>query len=154
MAFQCKKLHAVREAAASAGIPLVINARTDTYLVTILDPDAQFKETVKRANAYMQAGADCIFIPGRLDAAMISRLVTAIDAPLNVLASPVTPSVPELKALGVARLSIGAGGFRSAMACVGKIAAELAERGTYEALFSDTLTKSEVDSLLKPGISK
>jgi 2-methylisocitrate lyase-like PEP mutase family enzyme len=154
MTFQCKKLQAIREAAASAGIPLVINARVDTYLVPIHDPDARFNETVKRANAYRQAGADCIFIPGSLDAAIISRLVAAIDAPLNVLASPVTPSVPELKALGVARLSIGAGGFRSAMACVGKIAAELAERGTYEALFSDTLTKAEVDSLLKPCISK
>lgn len=154
MTFQCKKLQAVREAAVFDGIPLVINARTDTYLVPFHDPDAQFSETVKRANAYRQAGADCIFIPGKLDGAIIARLVAAIDAPLNILASPITPSVPELKALGVARLSIGAGGFRSAMACTGKIAAELAGQGTYEALFSDTLTKAEVDSLLKPGISK
>ena len=152
--FQCEKLNAVREAATSVGIPLVINARTDTYLVPFHDPDARFEETVKRANAYRQAGADCIFIPGRLDSEMIARLVAAIDAPLNILACPVTPSVPELKKLGVARLSIGPGAFRAALARIAKIAAELAAHGTYEALFSESLTKSEIDSLLKTGIGK
>jgi 2-methylisocitrate lyase-like PEP mutase family enzyme len=149
--FHCEKLQAVRETAASAGIPLVINARTDTYLIPFSDPDAQFHETVQRANAYRQAGADCIFIPGRLDGEMISRLVAAIAAPINIFATPVTPSVPELKKLGVARLSIGPGAFRTALACTRKIAAELAAHGTYGALFGETLTKAEVDSLLKPG---
>lgn len=148
--FQCEKLKAVRAAAASVGIPLVMNARTDTYLIRFSDPEAQFQETVKRANSYRQAGADCIFIPGWLDGEMIARLVAAIDAPINIFASPVTPTVPELNKLGVARLSIGPGAFRTALACTKKIAAELAEHGTYETLFSDTLTKADVDSLFKP----
>jgi 2-methylisocitrate lyase-like PEP mutase family enzyme len=76
-------------------------------------------------------------------------LVSAINAPLNIFASPVTPNVPELEKLGVARLSIGAGGFRAALACVKKIATELAGPGTYQALFGATLTKMEVDTLLR-----
>ena len=146
--FQCEKLKAVREVASSFGIPLVINARTDTYLVPFSNPDVQFQETVKRANSYRQAGADCIFIPGWLDGEIIARLVAAINAPINIFASPVTPAVPELKQLGVARLSIGPGAFRTALACTRKIAVELAGHGTYETLFNETLTKAEVDSLL------
>jgi 2-methylisocitrate lyase-like PEP mutase family enzyme len=152
MILQTEKIEAVREAADSAGIHLVINARTDTCLVPFQDADARFRETVKRANSYVQAGADCIFVPGRLDGSIIARLVAEIDAPLNILASPVTPNVSELKALGVARLSIGAGGFRTAMAAVKKVATELAEFGTYETLFRETLSKAEVDSMLKSGV--
>ena len=109
---------------------------------------------MQRANSYRQAGADCIFIPGQLDAGMIARLVAAIDAPLNIFATPVTPTVPELKKLGVSRLSIGPGAFRTALASTRKIAVELAGHGTYEALFGETLTKAEVDSLLEPGSSE
>lgn len=146
---QADKIEAVREAADFAGIHLVINARTDTFLTPFQDEDARFRETVKRASSYVQAGADCIFVPGRLDGTIIARLATEIEAPLNILASPVTPNVSELKALGVARLSIGAGGFRTAMAAVKKVATELAELGTYEALFSETMSKAEVENLLK-----
>lgn len=153
MGFQCEKLQAVRDVATSLGIPLVINARTDTYLVPSHDPDVRFQETVKRANAYRKAGADCIFIPGGLDGELIARLVAAIDAPINIFATPVTPAVPELNELGVARLSMGPGAFRTALACTRKIAAELAAHGTYQALFNDTLTKAEVDALFKSGIS-
>ena len=152
MSLQLEKLQAVRKAADSAGVHLVINARTDTYMTPFHDPEEQFLEAVKRANAYRQAGADCIFLPGRLDGAIIARLVAAIDAPINVFASPVTPNVPELKALGVARLSIGAGGFRAALACLRKIARELAVTGTYQEMFNQTLSKAEVDSLLKTGM--
>ncbi|QEM67145.1 isocitrate lyase/phosphoenolpyruvate mutase family protein [Geobacter sp. FeAm09] len=145
---QCEKLHAVREAADALGIPLVINARTDTYLTPFQDPETQFRETVKRANAYREAGADCIFVPGRLDRDLIARLVATIHAPLNIFATPVTPSVPELNKMGVARLSIGPGAFRAALAGTARIAAELAGEGTYKTLFGEALTKAEVENLL------
>jgi 2-methylisocitrate lyase-like PEP mutase family enzyme len=150
---QVEKLKAVRKAADSAGVHLVINARTDTFMVPFADADAQFKETLQRAVAYRQAGADCIFIPGRLDGAVIAKLVAAIDAPINIFASPATPSVPELQAMGVKRLSIGPGAFRAALGCVKKIADELATSGTYQTLFTDPLTKAEIDGLLNqvPG---
>lgn len=154
MSLQLEKLEAVRKAADSAGIHLVINARTDTYMIPFPDPEDQFREAIRRANAYRQAGADCIFIPGWLGGAIIARLVAAIDAPINIFASPVTPTVPELKALGVARLSIGAAGFRAALGCLRKIATELAVTGTYHDMFNETLSKAEVDSLLKVDMGK
>ena len=150
--FQVEKLKAVREAVAATGGSLVINARTDTYMVPFPDPVLQFQETVKRANAYRQAGADCIFIPGRLDRPLIARLNAEVDAPLNIFASPITPNARELQAMGVARLSIGPGAFRAALARVGKIATELAVHGTYESLFAETLSKADVDNLLKPFV--
>ncbi|KAB0671181.1 isocitrate lyase/phosphoenolpyruvate mutase family protein [Oryzomonas sagensis] len=151
--FQCEKLKAVREVANTLDMPLVINARTDTYLAPFHDPEAQFQETVKRANAYREAGADCIFVPGRLDGELIARLAAAIHAPFNVFATPVTPSIPELNKMGVARLSIGPGAFRAALAGTVKIATELAGQGTYKTLFGEALTKAEVENLLNRASS-
>jgi 2-methylisocitrate lyase-like PEP mutase family enzyme len=151
---QLEKLRAAREAAETAGVHLVINARTDTHMIPFPDSESQFQETVRRATAYRLAGADCIFIPGWLDGAVIARLVAAIPAPINIFASPVTPNVPELHAMGVARLSIGAGGFRAALGCLRRIATEIAVTGEYQSMFHEILSKGEVDSLPKAGMEK
>lgn len=129
------RIHAARRAADAAGIPFVINARTDSYLaarIFNLPQDAKcFDETVHRGRAYLEAGADCIFVPGLADAATIGRLVTAIGAPINILAGPGSPSVPELKALGVKRVSIGGAIMRATLGLVQRAAAELKSGGTF-----------------------
>lgn len=105
------RIRAARQAGEAAGVPFVINARTDVYLVARIfgrKPDAtDFDEAVRRGRAYREAGADCIFIPGLEDRELIGRLVTAVGGPSNVMAGPTSPSVPELKTLGVARVSVG-----------------------------------------------
>ena len=63
--------------------------------------------TLARAGRYLEAGADCIFVPGVTDAETIGRLVRGIDGPLNVLAFASTPPPAELEGLGVARVSVG-----------------------------------------------
>ncbi|MGH1561677.1 isocitrate lyase/PEP mutase family protein [Mumia sp. DW29H23] len=109
------RLEAAREAAPRG--TFVLNARTDTYLVGV--PDA-FAETVRRAEAYVEAGADCVFVPGVGDADTIGRLVAAVPAPLNVVAglTAAMPSVGELGQLGVARVSVGGSLARAALAYV------------------------------------
>ena len=129
------RVRAAREAANSAGVPIVINARTDVYLLSIGEPDARFDHAVRRANAYRKAGADCLFVPRIGRPADIERIVAALDGPLNLLAFPGIPTVAELQRLGVARLSVGTWPTLAAMSTARKIAGELLGAGTYESMF-------------------
>ena len=75
------RIRAAREAARAAGIPIVINARTDLYLKNIGDEQSRFHEAVARARAYLAAGADCFYPITLRDADTIGRLVRAVSAP-------------------------------------------------------------------------
>lgn len=129
-----ERIRAAREAARAAGVDLFINARTDVLLRKVGDESGRFDETVRRARAYVAAGADGVFVPGVSDADTIGRLAAAVGAPLNVIGGPGVPSVPELAALGVRRVSVGPGLARSVMAHIRRAAAEVVGAGTYGAL--------------------
>jgi 2-methylisocitrate lyase-like PEP mutase family enzyme len=128
------RIRAAREASRDAGGDLVINARTDVYLFAVGEPESRFDETVRRASLYRAAGADCVFVPGVIDAETIAALVQAIDGPLNVMAMPGAPSVSRLGELGVARVSVGPAIAQAALAATRRAARELVEQGTYGAL--------------------
>ena len=124
------RIAAGRRAADELGVPAVLNARCDAFLRGGKGPEA-LAEAIRRSNAYREAGADCLFVPFARDAETIGALVEGIDGPLNVLASAVSPPVPELTRLGVARVSIG-GLLSLAFATLARRAAgELADTGTY-----------------------
>lgn len=124
--------HAERiRAARAAGGDLVINARTDVYLFQVGAPETRFDAAVQRANVYRAAGADCLFVPGVIDAETIARLAQAIDGPLNIMAMPGVPSAPQLGELGVARVSVGPVIALAALAATRRAARELLEQGTY-----------------------
>ena len=101
------RIRAGREAADAIGVPVVINARVDGFHHG--KDEAVFDDVIKRANAYLEVGADCAFVPFISDGDLIGRVAAAIDGPMNVLAGPDTPSVPQLKALGVKRVTVGSG---------------------------------------------
>jgi len=113
---------------------LVLNARTDVYLLKVGDAGKRYDETVRRLAAFRDAGADCVFIPGLSDAETIGRIVRDLKCPVNILAGPGSPSVPELQNLGVARVSVGSGPMRATLGLVARIAQELKTAGTYSAL--------------------
>lgn len=99
-------------AAVKARVPeLFINARTDTHWLGI-DADS----TLERVLHYEKCGADGIFVPGVTDPEGIRALTAALTAPLNVLFSPTGPTVGELGALGVRRISTGSLLYRAALA--------------------------------------
>ena len=131
---QAARITAARAAADAAGVALFINARTDVMLRKVGDEALRFDETVRRAMAYVAAGADGVFVPGVADAPTIQKLAAAIGVPLNVIGGPGVPSIPELRALGVARVSVGPGLVRAIMAQVRTAAKELLGPGSYEAL--------------------
>jgi 2-methylisocitrate lyase-like PEP mutase family enzyme len=145
---QVEKIRAIRETSASAGVPLVINARTDVYLMPIGPEATRFERTVERLRAYRAAGADCVFAPGVKERSLIEKLVKAVAAPLNILVTPGCPSIPELEKLGVARASIGSGVMRSALGLVRRIGKELLETGTYASTFEGAIPFAEVNALL------
>jgi len=131
-----EKIKAVREAAAQLGVPIVVNARTDVYLLPDAQPATGYYEAQRRLTAYRDAGADCVFAPGLKDAETIGRLVPDLQCPVNILAVAGTPSIPDLEKLGVARVSLGSGPMRATLALLRKIAEELKATGTYSALES------------------
>ncbi len=108
----------------------VLNARTDTYMVG--HPDA-YAETLRRAEQYVAAGADCIFVPGVSAADEIGRLTAEIDAPVNVVAGLVEPvlDAATLRDLGVARISVGGTLTRAALSLVERAGREMLEHGTF-----------------------
>ena len=131
---QLEKINAVKEAGRKLGVALVINARTDVYLEQIGAPEMRYDETIRRLSAYRDAGADCLFAPGIRDVETIARLVRDLRHPLNVLAGPGSPPIPELQKLGVARVSLGSSAMRATLGFAKKIASEVLTSGTYARL--------------------
>jgi len=151
---QKEKIRTIREVSASLGVSLVINARTDVYLMPIGPEATRFERTVERLRAYRAAGADCVFAPGLTDRALIEKLVKAVDAPLNILVSPGCPSIPELQKLGVARASIGSGVMRTTLGLVRRIGKELLETGVSSALFAGAIPFTELNELMSRASSR
>src|SRR5713226_4237533 len=131
---QVEKIRAIRETASSAGVTLVLNARTDIYLMPIGEAATRFERTVERLRAYREAGADCLFAPGVSDKDTIRNLVKALVAPLNILVSQGCPSLAELEQIGVARASAGSAVMRAALGVVRRVAKDWMARGTYDSL--------------------
>ncbi|MEZ5094492.1 isocitrate lyase/phosphoenolpyruvate mutase family protein [Nocardioides sp.] len=113
------------EAAARHG--LVVTARAENHLYDRDDLD----DTVRRLRAYVAAGADAVYAPGLTDADDIARLVAEAGAPVNVLALPGAPSVPELGRLGVRRVSTGGGLTWTAYGALVDAARTLLDEGRY-----------------------
>ena len=131
---QLEKIQSVKQAARELKVPLVLNARTDVYLLQVGDAGKRYDEALHRLRAFRDAGADCVFLPGVQDPETIRRMVADLGCPLNILAGPGSPSVPELHKLGVARISLGSGPMRAAMGALRRIVDELKSTGTYAAM--------------------
>jgi 2-methylisocitrate lyase-like PEP mutase family enzyme len=147
-ALQMEKIRTIHKVSASLGVPLVVNARTDIYLMPIGPAETRFERTVERLRAYCEAGADCVFAPGVRDAETITKLVKALDAPLNILVTAGTPSLKDLEKIGVARVSIGSGTMRAAMGAVRRVGKELLETGTYTSLLDGAVPFAELNAML------
>jgi 2-methylisocitrate lyase-like PEP mutase family enzyme len=119
---------AAAAAVAGAGpVRLVLTARAENYLHG--RPD--LADTIARLQAYQEAGADVLYAPGLTALADIRQLVASVDRPVNVLALPAGPSVPELAAAGVRRVSVGGAFAYAALGAVVEAARELLGPGTY-----------------------
>jgi len=145
---QIEMIGAVRAACAIAGVPLVINARTDIFLAQHGDAATRFDRSVERLNAFYEAGADCLFAPGVVDRETIGRLAAAVKGPLNILATTGSPSIAEMKSLGVRRVSLGSGPSRVALGALQKLVRTLRDEGTFAGLGTGAMTYQQTQKLL------
>jgi 2-methylisocitrate lyase-like PEP mutase family enzyme len=128
------RIRAAREAANTAGVPIVINARTDLFLKHIGDEAHRFDGAVARAKAYLAAGADCFYPIGLRDTATIGRLAEALKAPINVNVRAGYPSVAELEALGVARVTTATQLTLVALAATRQVVRAIKATGRFDAI--------------------
>lgn len=121
------RIRAGKEAADAAGVPFVINARTDVFYGG--GNENSLDDAIRRGNAYLEVGAVCVFVPFIRDRETMEAVVAGIDGPVNVLANPAAPKLEVLRDIGIARVSIG--GLFSLMIYthVRDACAELAETG-------------------------
>ncbi|HKT21619.1 MAG TPA: isocitrate lyase/phosphoenolpyruvate mutase family protein, partial [Nitrososphaerales archaeon] len=131
-------------------VRFVINARTDALRFGAGDEAARLDEAIRRAEEYRDAGADCVYPMGLTDAASISRFVKALDFATNVMVRKGLPSVPELKRLGVARVSFGPSASYAAMGLLKRASREVRESGTYGSLLDGAITFDELNALAAP----
>jgi 2-methylisocitrate lyase-like PEP mutase family enzyme len=132
---QADRIRAARAAATELDLPeLWVNVRTDVYLFGIGEPEGRLDDVLSRLDAYADAGADSLFVPGLIDLDTLTTLVARSPLPINVMVWPGAPTVAELEAVGVRRISVGTAIAQSAYAVAHQATAELLAKGTYDAL--------------------
>ncbi|HEX8765910.1 MAG TPA: isocitrate lyase/phosphoenolpyruvate mutase family protein [Candidatus Acidoferrum sp.] len=146
---QVEKIRAICDTAKSLGVPFVLNARTDIYLMPIGPESTRFERTLERLRAYRDAGASCLFAPCLYDRETIAKLVKAVEAPLNILANLACPPIAELEKIGVARVSAGSGIMRAALGLVRRIGKEMAESRSCELMFAGAIPHAELNHLIE-----
>ncbi len=146
-AYQVELIQALRALADELAVPCVINARVDVFLLGIGEPESRLEHAISRANAYLQAGADCVYPIGILPREVIGELVRAINGPVNIMGGPPAPSLPELAQLGVARVSLAGGLLRASLGHLRTIAQELLTQGTYTSIEAEALSSADLRAL-------
>lgn len=109
------RIRVILRTAEAEGVPLFVNARTDGYWIKDDVPAAEkTAEAIERGNAYLAAGAHGVFVSGpKIPASEIGPLASGINGPLNLLMQPDWPAIPELRRLGLKRLSLGSWHLRA-----------------------------------------
>jgi len=147
LALQVERVKAVQEAMHGG---MVLNARTDVYLLQLETPEKRYDAALRRLAAYRDAGADCVFVPGLQDRETMGRLVKDLRCPVNILVGPGSPAIPELQKIGVARVTVGSSAMRATLGLVRRMAEELKNSGTYEA-FAGAISYADVNRMMGTG---
>jgi len=122
-----ERVAAAAEAAHAGPVHLVLTARAENLLHGRVD----LADTIARLQAFQEAGADVLYAPGLQSLDDIRSVVSSVDRPVNVLALPNAPTIPELAGVGVKRVSVGGAFAYVALGAVTEAARELREDGTY-----------------------
>jgi 2-methylisocitrate lyase-like PEP mutase family enzyme len=147
---QARRIKIIRKTAEAAGISLFINARTDVFLRPNLYPqDQKLSETISRGQAYLDAGADCIFPPGMKDKEELSKVIQTLKSPVNVIAIPGIPDFKTMGDIGVARLSLGPGYLKIAIKAMKDLALKLKGHDGLTDVLQNDVTTDHLKKLVK-----
>lgn len=145
---QTEKIKVLTELKQELGMPFVINARTCVYWLKSGKEELRLQTAIERANAYAEAGADCIFIPGAMDEQTVIELTQSISAPINIILNPAFNDLKRLDEIGVKRLSIGSSAVRNIFGHIIRIADEL-KSGNTDTLLTTDFSYSDANSYFK-----
>ena len=152
IAEQAARIAAARAAAERRGIAMVINARTDPFLMGLgADDEERLAMSIERGRAYLKAGADLVFIPVMVDPAHVRRAAEAIGGPISVMALPGAPSADAWFAAGAARVSLGALAMMATLGVIRDIAAEFRDAGTWTSIERTFYGFAETKALFTRG---
>lgn len=132
-----ERVNAARRAASESGVPIVLNARTDVFHHNVGEAKDRPAEALRRGRAYLEAGADCIFLFGHPELEVVAELAKSIKAPINIVGRAGMPGMAELERLGVRRVSTASGPSMVALSTVRNIARILFETRQFDSLTSD-----------------
>jgi 2-methylisocitrate lyase-like PEP mutase family enzyme len=152
---QTARLKALVRLRDSQNVRFVINARTDALRFADGEEGMKMAEAIKRAETYRDLGADCVYPMGLVDAPSISRFVKAVNYPTNVMVRKGLPPIPDLKRLGVTRVSFGPSASYAAMGLLKRASKEILGSGTYSSLTEGAISFDELNSLAtkrKPSV--
>jgi 2-methylisocitrate lyase-like PEP mutase family enzyme len=138
------RVRAAAEAARALPFPFMLVGRAENYLHG--RPD--LGDTIRRLQAYQEAGADLLYAPGLRTRDEVAELVRSVDRPVNVLMGPGGATVPELAALGVRRVSVGGSLYRAAIGGFMRASRELKEQGSFGFL-ADAMPHGELDAAFR-----
>ena len=144
----CRKIDAIQNAAARAGVALFVNARTDVFLKALM-PGGEVAECLRRGRLYAAAGANGLFVPAVTAAADIAALVDGQALPLNVMARPALPPLAELARLGVRRVSAGSAIAQSVWGQAQRLGQGFLEHGSTDALFAGAAVFGDINTRLQ-----
>lgn len=148
--FQCEKIKRIGRVSKDMGVSMVINARTDVFLMSNYDGD-RLSEAIDRGKQYKEAGADC-FYPILCSNEELKEINSKVDMPVNVLAQADTPSVNDLEQLKVSRLSLGPALLRSTLTNMRETVRSLKENTRFDSFINEnTMTSQEILRILDKG---
>lgn len=141
-----ERVHAAAEVTSSLPFPFILSARCENYLVGRTD----LKDTIKRLQAYQEAGANVLYAPGLRTKEDIAAVVSSVDRPVNVLMAltGVRFSLAQLSELGVKRVSVGSALSRAALGAFLRAAREMKEHGTF-AFADEAVPYAEVSAMFQ-----
>ena len=145
---QIEKIKALCELKKELDLPFVINARTCVYWLNIGSEEEKLAEAVCRGNAFAEAGADCVFVPGPIEQETAKALVLGIHAPLNLILNGVYHDLAGLAKLGVRRLSTGSGPVRYLCEETMKMA-ETIKAGNADAVLQSTFSYAKANAFFQ-----
>jgi 2-methylisocitrate lyase-like PEP mutase family enzyme len=146
---QCEKISIIKKTADEKGVHIFLNARTDVYIKSNhLTEGEKLSETIRRGNAYKEAGADCFYPILLKKNDDIRMVIKEVNLPLNILLIPGIPDFDELNNLGAARLSLGPGFLKIALKIMKNTAEKLLHYEGMNEIASNPVTSAYVNSLI------
>jgi 2-methylisocitrate lyase-like PEP mutase family enzyme len=141
-----ERIRAAAAAARALAFPFTLTARAENYLHG--RPD--LADTIKRLQAYQEAGADVLYAPGLATRDDVAAVTSSVDRPVNVLMGlkGVPLSLAELSAIGVKRASVGSALCRTALGAFLRAAREMREHGTF-AFAAGAVNSAEMNAIFK-----